>query len=86
MLNDVEIQTLDPRRFEGVIGEDRSRRFLATTRRVADRLDGRRLLQVNSTEQGGGVAEMLHFLGATSSERASTPTGACSRATMRSSR
>jgi trehalose synthase len=29
---------------------------------AADRLSGRRLWHVNSTAQGGGVAEMLHFL------------------------
>ena len=30
--------------------------------RIADRLDGRAVVNVNSTAQGGGVAEMLHGL------------------------
>jgi trehalose synthase len=36
--------------------------FLGRLEVAAERLAGRRLWQVNSTEQGGGVAEMLHFL------------------------
>jgi trehalose synthase len=45
-----------------VLDPDSCRRFLARLELAAERLDGRRLWQVNSTEQGGGVAEMLHFL------------------------
>jgi trehalose synthase len=52
-LKDVGIAVLDP--------ED-CRRLLGRLARAAERLAGRRLWQVNSTEQGGGVAEMLHFL------------------------
>jgi trehalose synthase len=60
-LNDVEVATLDPRRFQAVLGPDACGGFLRLER-VAGRLRGRRLWHVNSTEEGGGVAEMLHFL------------------------
>lgn len=45
-----------------MLDPDDCRRFLDRLAKAADRLAGRRLWQVNSTEQGGGVAEMLHFL------------------------
>jgi trehalose synthase len=61
-LKDVEVSSLDPGRFEAVLDPDSCRRFLDRLAKAADRLAGRRLWQVSSTEQGGGVAEMLHFL------------------------
>ncbi|HEV2919170.1 MAG TPA: glycosyl transferase family 1, partial [Actinomycetota bacterium] len=61
-LKDVEVSSLDPGRFEAVLDPDSCRRFLGRLELAADRLAGRRLWHVNSTEQGGGVAEMLHFL------------------------
>jgi trehalose synthase len=61
-LKDVEVSRLDPGRFEAVVDPDDCRRFLGRLELAAERLAGRRLWQVNSTEQGGGVAEMLHFL------------------------
>jgi hypothetical protein len=61
-LRDVGIAGLDPGRFEAVRDPDDCRRFLDRLAKAAERLGGRRLWQVNSTEQGGGVAEMLHFL------------------------
>jgi trehalose synthase len=61
-LKDVEVARLDPGRFEAVLDPDACRRFLRRLALAAERLAGRRLWQVNSTEQGGGVAEMLHFL------------------------
>jgi trehalose synthase len=61
-LKDVGVSSLDPGRFEAVLDPDDCRRFLDRLAKAADRLAGRRLWQVNSTEQGGGVAEMLHFL------------------------
>jgi len=61
-LKDVEVSRLDPGRFQAVLDPDDCRRFLGRLKVAADRLAGRRLWQVNSTEQGGGVAEMLHFL------------------------
>jgi trehalose synthase len=61
-VKDVDVPELDPRRFEGVLDPDHCRRFVRRLEQAADRLAGRRLWHVNSTEQGGGVAEMLHFL------------------------
>jgi trehalose synthase len=61
-LKDVEVARLDPGRFEAELDPDSCRRFLGRLELAADRLAGRRLWHVNSTEQGGGVAEMLHFL------------------------
>jgi trehalose synthase len=61
-LKDVDVPELDPRRFEGVLGRDGCRRFVRRLEQAADRFGGRRLWHVNSTGQGGGVAEMLHFL------------------------
>jgi trehalose synthase len=62
LLNDVDVATLDLRRFEAVLGSDACGGFLRRLERAAERLRGRRLWHVNSTEEGGGVAEMLHFL------------------------
>src|SRR5512132_3574564 len=61
-LKDVEVTRLDPGRFEAVLDPGDCRRFLGRVELAADRLAGRRLWHVNSTEEGGGVAEMLHFL------------------------
>ena len=61
-MKEIDVPRLDPRRFEGVLDPDQSRRFVRRLDRAADRLAGRRLWHVNSTEEGGGVAEMLHFL------------------------
>jgi trehalose synthase len=61
-LKDVEVASLDPGRFQAVLDPNDCRRFLDRLEVAAERLAGRRLWQVNSTEQGGGVAEMLHFL------------------------
>ncbi len=61
-LKDVDVPELDPRRFVGVLDPEPCRRFVLRLERAADWFGRRRLWQVNSTEQGGGVAEMLHFL------------------------
>ena len=61
-LKDVGIARFDPGRFQAVLDPEDCRRLLGRLARAAERLAGRRLWQVNSTEQGGGVAEMLHFL------------------------
>ena len=61
-LKDVEVARLDPGQFQAVLDPDDCRRFLGRLEVAAQRLGGRRLWQVNSTEQGGGVAEMLPFL------------------------
>jgi len=61
-VKDVDVPELDPRRFDGVLKPDQCRRFVRRLEQAADQLAGQRLWHVNSTEQGGGVAEMLHFL------------------------
>jgi trehalose synthase len=59
---DVAVTRLDPRRFDAVLDPAQGGRFLRWVEQAADRLEGRRLWHLNSTEQGGGVAEMLQFL------------------------
>jgi trehalose synthase len=61
-VKEIGIQQLDPGRFEGVLELEPARRFARRLDQAADRLAGRRVWHVNSTEGGGGVAEMLHFL------------------------
>ena len=61
-MKEVEIQELDPGRFDGVLEPEPARRFAHRLAQAADRLAGRHVWHVNSTEKGGGVAEMLHFL------------------------
>jgi trehalose synthase len=61
-VREVDVPKLHPGRFEGVLDPDPCRRFVGRLDQAADRLAGRRLWHVNSTEMGGGVAEMLHFL------------------------
>ena len=61
-MKEVDIQQLDPARFQGVLEPEPARRFAYRLEQATDRLAGRRLWHVNSTEEGGGVAEMLHFL------------------------
>jgi hypothetical protein len=61
-VKDVDVPELDPGRFEGVLDPQQCRRFVRRLEQAADWFGGRRLWHVNSTEQGGGVAEMLHFL------------------------
>ena len=62
-MEEVPIQSRNPRRFAELIGPERAE-ALATT--VADaarsRLEDRCVINVNSTAAGGGVAEMLRAL------------------------
>ncbi len=62
MLQDVDVSRLDPRRFSEVLDPDGFHLFVHRLEEAAGRLSGRRLWHVNSTAQGGGVAEMLHVL------------------------
>jgi trehalose synthase len=59
---DVAVTRLDPRRFDAVLDPAQGGRFLRRLEQAAHRLEGRRLWHLNSTEQGGGVAEMLQVL------------------------
>ena len=58
----VEVTPIDPRRLEPLVGGERLRSFLSAAEALTGRLDGRRLVNVNSTATGGGVAELLTTL------------------------
>jgi trehalose synthase len=61
-LNEVTVQARSPKHLAGMIGEERADRFDGTMRAAREVLAGRRVLNVNSSGTGGGVAEMLHGL------------------------
>lgn len=57
------VRPLDPARLEPIIGADRTAELLEQDAPLARELfGGRRLFNVNSTADGGGVAEMLHVI------------------------
>src|SRR5450755_157712 len=58
-LIDVPVGALNFERFESALRPEDYERFLATVRRGRELFDGRVVWNVNSTAQGGGVAEML---------------------------
>jgi trehalose synthase len=58
----VPIEVLDPRRLEPFVGSTQVERLEGVARDVRDRLGDRRIVNVNSTATGGGVAEMLQTL------------------------
>jgi trehalose synthase len=57
-----EVPPIDPRRLEPLIGSERVATLIETASRLRVLLGGRRLVNVNSTATGGGVAEMLATL------------------------
>jgi trehalose synthase len=61
-LEDVHVAACTPERLAPLIGPDRARRFEETAEAAREMLAGRRVLNVNSTASGGGVAEMLRTL------------------------
>ena len=61
-LTEVDINTLDPERLRSVLTADTVSGFEHTLTRGHQLLDGRVFWNVNSTAQGGGVAEMLRSL------------------------
>jgi trehalose synthase len=61
-LEDVHVQACTPQRLAPLIGPERATRFEATAEAASEMLAGRRVLNVNSTASGGGVAEMLRTL------------------------
>lgn len=61
-LEEVHIAALTPERLLPLIGPERDQRFEATAAAARERLNGRTVLNVNSTATGGGVAEMLRTL------------------------
>ncbi len=58
----VEVTPIDPRRLAPLIGDERMASFMASADALTKRLDGRRLVNPNSTATGGGVAELLRTL------------------------
>src|SRR6476661_275375 len=62
MLQEVDVEALDPQRLEELIGPVRTARFERTAAAARDGLAGRRVVNVNSTASGGGVAELLQTL------------------------
>ncbi|MGZ6996620.1 MAG: glycosyltransferase [Acidimicrobiia bacterium] len=62
MLHEVEVEALDPRRLEELIGPERTDRFEGVAAMARTMLAGRRVVNVNSTASGGGVAELLQTL------------------------
>jgi trehalose synthase len=58
----VEIHPVDPRRLESFIGIERVEQLVTAAADLRDLLDGSRVVNVNSTAAGGGVAEMLGAL------------------------
>jgi trehalose synthase len=58
----VQVEAMDPRRFEAVISSAQYGELLGLMQRAADRLRGRVVWNVNSTAKGGGVVELLRPL------------------------
>lgn len=58
----VEFATLDPSRLAPVIGPERLGELFRMAAATRERLDGHRVVNVNSTATGGGVAELLTTL------------------------
>jgi trehalose synthase len=61
-VREVELRALDVARLELLIGAERMARFEAVAELARVALEGRTVLNVNSTATGGGVAEMLQTL------------------------
>jgi trehalose synthase len=61
-LHEVQVQPVALERLAGLLGSDRARRFADTAETARVRLAGRRVINVNSTATGGGVAELLQTL------------------------
>jgi trehalose synthase len=62
MLHEVEVEALDPHRLEELVGPERTARFRDAAAAARAGLAGRRVVNVNSTASGGGVAELLQTL------------------------
>jgi trehalose synthase len=59
---EIQIDPLDPERFETILDPDRYGSFRDAARRTAALLHGRKVWHVNTASEGGGVAEMLRSL------------------------
>jgi trehalose synthase len=61
-LQEVEVRALSPGRLGSLLGPERAQRFEATAATACALLQGRSVVNVNSTATGGGVAELLQTL------------------------
>jgi trehalose synthase len=61
-LQEVEVRALAPSRLGSLLGPERAQRFETTATIACALLDGRSVVNVNSTATGGGVAELLQTL------------------------
>jgi trehalose synthase len=61
-LQEVEVEAIDVARLEPLVGAERMARFEDIADVAQAALDGRGVLNINSTASGGGVAEMLQTL------------------------
>lgn len=59
---EIQIDRLDPARFETILQSDRYASFREAAQRTAALLRGRKVWHVNTASVGGGVAEMLRSL------------------------
>jgi trehalose synthase len=57
--HEIALPELDPGRLGPIVGDERLERFRRTADEARVRLEGRAVVNVNSTAAGGGVAEML---------------------------
>jgi trehalose synthase len=62
LLETVHVEALAPERLEELIGPERAGQFETTAATARELLAGRRVVNVNSTAAGGGVAELLQTL------------------------
>jgi trehalose synthase len=61
-LSEVQVDALPPERFQAVLDDERWQILAAANARAEAVFAGRRVINVNSTATGGGVAEMLQSL------------------------
>jgi trehalose synthase len=61
-LFEVDVRAVAPELLTAFVGADRADHFAQAAALARERLDGRRVINVNSTASGGGVAELLQTL------------------------
>src|SRR5438477_12817500 len=61
-LQEVEVRAIAPGRLGSLLGPERAQRFETTAATARALLEGRAVVNVNSTATGGGVAELLQTL------------------------
>jgi trehalose synthase len=61
-LREVHVEARSPGRLAELVGTERAERFQSLAHAASQSLSGRRVVNVNSTASGGGVAEMLQTL------------------------